>query len=53
MLEKFNDSHEVQFWEALVDEDALSSDRLVFLHDLASVPVYAERLPTGLIGDEI
>ena len=46
MLEKLNDCHEV-------DEAVLSSERLVFLHELPSVPVYAESLPTGLIEDEI
>lgn len=53
MLEKLNDSHEVQVGGTLVEEDVLTSERLVFLDELPSVPVYAESLPTGLIEDEI
>lgn len=53
MLEKSNDSYKVQLGGVLVEEQVLSSERLVFLHELPSVPAYAESLPTGLIEDEI
>ena len=52
MLEKLNDSHEVQLGGTL-EEDLLTSDQLLFLNQLPSAPVYAESLPIGLIEDEI
>lgn len=53
MFEKLKDFNKVQLEKAAAGEGVITSDRLVFLNELPSVPVYAESLPDGLIEDEI
>ena len=53
MYEKSTNSNTVQFEQFVAPEGVATSDRLIFLNYLPSVPVYVEILPDGLIEDEI
>jgi hypothetical protein len=53
MFEKSNDRHEFQVEKTIVGESVLNGDRLAFFNEFPFTPAYAERLPDGLIEDEI
>lgn len=53
MFEKWNDCNKAQLEKPVMREAVLHSDQLALLEELPLVRVYAERLPDGLIEDEI